>query len=209
MVIDAMGPEMYNNYTNPDVCGHEEQAPNQKTETFFRLLEEADKHVWPGCRKQTNVSTMAQILNLKSESNMHASCYDQFDQPNLVRADAGAEEVDGAECRMSNIDSEMLDVEENAQQDYMDSSDGFTTSAKHWNEIIEKQWNNERWKTKSKSGRDNRLTLKSGTITKHTAGSITIAAHKLKLHEKLGKVTYCFTVVRTCTPAGRREKATL
>ncbi|KAL2526951.1 Uncharacterized protein Adt_12005 [Abeliophyllum distichum] len=41
--------------------------------------------------------------------------------------------------------------------------------------------------TKSKSGRDNRLTLKSGTITKHTGGSITIAAHKLKLHEKLGK----------------------
>ncbi|KAL2538999.1 hypothetical protein Fot_20390 [Forsythia ovata] len=54
----------------------------------------------------------------------------QFDQPNLVRADVGAEELDGAEFRMSNIDSEMLDVEENAQHDYVDSSDGFTTSAR-------------------------------------------------------------------------------
>ncbi|KAL2520676.1 Uncharacterized protein Fot_24599 [Forsythia ovata] len=53
----------------------------------------------------------------------------EFDQPNLVRADVGAEELDGAECRMSNIDSKMLDVEENAQHDYVDRSDGFTTSA--------------------------------------------------------------------------------
>ncbi|CAA3020177.1 Hypothetical predicted protein [Olea europaea subsp. europaea] len=57
----------------------------------------------------------------------------------------------------------------------------------HWNEIIGKHWNNEGWKKKSKLGRDNRLTVKSGTITKHTASSITIAAHKLRLYEKLGK----------------------
>ncbi|KAL2489014.1 Uncharacterized protein Fot_42306 [Forsythia ovata] len=42
-------------------------------------------------------------------------------------------------------------------------------------------WNNEQWKKKSKSDRDNQLTLKLGTITKRNAGSITIAAQKLRL----------------------------
>ncbi|KAL2529567.1 Uncharacterized protein Fot_22168 [Forsythia ovata] len=61
----------------------------------------------------------------------------EFDQPNLVRADVGAEELDGAEFRMSNIDSEMLDVEENAEHDYVDSSDGFTTSASEGENSLE------------------------------------------------------------------------
>ncbi|CAA2969128.1 Hypothetical predicted protein [Olea europaea subsp. europaea] len=66
-------------------------------------------------------------------------------------------------------------------------------SVEHWNDIIEKKRNNEGWKKKSKLGRDNRLTIKSGTITKHTAGSIKIAVHKQRLekydiaiHEKYG-----------------------
>ncbi|CAA3015385.1 Hypothetical predicted protein, partial [Olea europaea subsp. europaea] len=78
MVIDAMGPEMYHNYINPNVCAHEDQTPNQHVANFFRLLEEADKPVWPSCSKHINLSTMAQLLNLKSEFNMPTACYDRM-----------------------------------------------------------------------------------------------------------------------------------
>lgn len=75
-------------------------------------------------------------------------------------------------------------AKENSRSENVDKWKGhgpLWLSAEHWNEIIEKRWNNEGWRKKSKLGRDNRLTVKSGSITKHTAGSITIAAHKLRL----------------------------
>ncbi|CAA0813190.1 Unknown protein [Striga hermonthica] len=64
MVLDAMGPELYRAY-------HEdsgEEVPNPNAEEFFRLLEEVDRPLWPGCNKQTKLSATSQLLNLFANS---------------------------------------------------------------------------------------------------------------------------------------------
>ncbi|XP_022893387.1 uncharacterized protein LOC111407909 isoform X2 [Olea europaea var. sylvestris] len=78
MVLDVMGTEMYHDYINPNICGHEEQTPNQHAANFFTLLEEANKPIWPVCSRHTNLSIMARLLNLKSEFNMPTACYDRM-----------------------------------------------------------------------------------------------------------------------------------
>ncbi|GKB14756.1 transposase, Ptta/En/Spm, partial [Tanacetum coccineum] len=55
--------------------------------------------------------------------------------------------------------------------------------SRYWEDMIDQVWNTPEWKTKSKSGRVNRLILKEAS--NHCAGSITIAQHKRKLEEEL------------------------
>lgn len=47
----------------------------------------------------------------------------------------------------------------------------------HWNELTDTYWNNEKWLKKSENGKKNRCSTKSGSISKHTGGSIPFALH--------------------------------
>lgn len=51
-------------------------SPKSTCSNFFRPLEEVDKPVWLGCSKRTNLSTVAQLMNLKSEFYMPIAFYD-------------------------------------------------------------------------------------------------------------------------------------
>lgn len=46
-----------------------------------------------------------------------------------------------------------------------------------WNELID-HWTSESWQHKSKVASENRMTLKDGSIAKHTGGSKSFASHK-------------------------------
>lgn len=55
-----------------------EEDPNPSTSKFYNLLSDVDEPLWDGCKKHSKLSTVTQLLNLKSEFNMNVSCYDQM-----------------------------------------------------------------------------------------------------------------------------------
>ncbi|OMO62927.1 hypothetical protein CCACVL1_22575 [Corchorus capsularis] len=75
MVIDSCYPEF-------DSAGggtsFSEELPNSSAAKFFGLLKDADEPLYSGCNKHTKLSAIAQFLNVKSEFNLSASCYDRI-----------------------------------------------------------------------------------------------------------------------------------
>ncbi|XP_075095246.1 uncharacterized protein LOC142173538 [Nicotiana tabacum] len=53
-----------------------------------------------------------------------------------------------------------------------------------WDKLLEK-WNTAEWKAKSEQAKANRASSKGGSL--HTGGSITFAAHKLRLENERGR----------------------
>ncbi|OMO57352.1 Transposase, Ptta/En/Spm, plant [Corchorus olitorius] len=56
--------------------------------------------------------------------------------------------------------------------------------AEIWAWLIDNVWTTDDWLRKSQAGSKNRLTLKDGSISKHTSGSIPMLLHGRKLKEK-------------------------
>ncbi|OMO57751.1 Transposon, En/Spm-like protein [Corchorus capsularis] len=55
-----------------------EELPNGSAAKFFGLLKDADEPLYSSCNKHTKLSAVAQFLNVKSEFNLSASCYDRI-----------------------------------------------------------------------------------------------------------------------------------
>ncbi|RDX90085.1 hypothetical protein CR513_28087, partial [Mucuna pruriens] len=72
MVIDVTGNQL--NSKDQDL----EEDPNPSALKFYTLLRDADEPLWDECHKHTKLSTVTQLLNLKSEFNMSESCYDRM-----------------------------------------------------------------------------------------------------------------------------------
>ncbi|KAL0355742.1 UNVERIFIED_CONTAM: hypothetical protein Sradi_4021100 [Sesamum radiatum] len=56
-----------------------------------------------------------------------------------------------------------------------------------WDELVEKHWSGENYKGKCKIAQKNRMTEKEGCITKHTGGSISQGAHRMRMEKELGR----------------------
>ncbi|KAI3747075.1 hypothetical protein L6452_09519 [Arctium lappa] len=56
-----------------------------------------------------------------------------------------------------------------------------------WDDLVDKVWSTDGWKTKSKAGKKNRATLVNGSVSKHTCGSVSCAQHRLRLEKKLAR----------------------
>ncbi|KAJ8639970.1 hypothetical protein MRB53_016664 [Persea americana] len=63
MVHDIAGPDF-------DWEQDKEQIINSDAKAFFKLLDEGSEPLWPGCTKQTTLSAMATLLNIKGDHNM-------------------------------------------------------------------------------------------------------------------------------------------
>ncbi|KAK4435136.1 hypothetical protein Salat_0676900 [Sesamum alatum] len=72
MVMDAISPEFSSGF----MC--DEQLPNPEAQKFFNLLKDADEPLWDGCKNHTKLSTVAQLLSIKSEYNLPEAYYDRL-----------------------------------------------------------------------------------------------------------------------------------
>ncbi|KAJ8632923.1 hypothetical protein MRB53_026259 [Persea americana] len=69
MVHDIVGPYF-------DWEQDREQVMNFDAKAFFQLLDEGSEPLWPGCTKQTTLSVVATLLNIKADHNMRHECFE-------------------------------------------------------------------------------------------------------------------------------------
>ncbi|KAJ8769652.1 hypothetical protein K2173_005255 [Erythroxylum novogranatense] len=72
MVFDGVGCTYEKNTINV------EEEPNAEARKFFDLLQAADLELWPGCKKKTQLSSIARILNVKSEGHISDRSFDNI-----------------------------------------------------------------------------------------------------------------------------------
>ena len=72
MVMDATGPDF--------ITSTLDEEPNAEDKKFFDMLEAADKELWSGCKKVTQLSVIARLLNIKSEYRIPEQCFDTICQ---------------------------------------------------------------------------------------------------------------------------------
>lgn len=77
MIFDAVGVafNMDDQHHNDD---DKEEPPNPTAQRFYEMLRAADNELWPGCRNHSQLSPVARMIALKSESNMSEKCFDQI-----------------------------------------------------------------------------------------------------------------------------------
>ena len=71
MVHDIAGPDF-------DWEQDREQVMNSDAKAFFKLLDEGSEPLWPGCTKQTTLSAVATLLNIKADHNMSHECFESL-----------------------------------------------------------------------------------------------------------------------------------
>ena len=72
MVLDAAGPEFITRNLN--------EEPNPEDKKFFDMLNAADRELWPGCEKVTQLSVVARLLNIQSEYRIPEQCFNSICQ---------------------------------------------------------------------------------------------------------------------------------
>ena len=73
LVIDAIGHDL-----NPQTDGNETEPPDPKTQKLYDLLHKADEPLWSGCSKLSQLSTVARLLNIKSEGRITEKVFDDI-----------------------------------------------------------------------------------------------------------------------------------
>ncbi|KAJ8765474.1 hypothetical protein K2173_014596 [Erythroxylum novogranatense] len=72
MVHDGLGHTF-----DPNV-GHVDEEPNQQAKQLFDLLQSVDRELWPNCETMTQLSSIARILNIKSEGHISDRSFDKI-----------------------------------------------------------------------------------------------------------------------------------
>ena len=72
MVMDAAGYDFIERTFDED--------PNPEDKKFFDMLEAADRELWSGCKKATQFSVAARLLNIKSEYRIPEQCFNAICQ---------------------------------------------------------------------------------------------------------------------------------
>ncbi|XP_019171208.1 PREDICTED: uncharacterized protein LOC109166774 [Ipomoea nil] len=72
MVYDAAGPNL--------IARNMREEPNVEDKKFFDMLDAADRQLWSGCEKLTQLSAVARLLNIKTEYRLPEQCFDAFCQ---------------------------------------------------------------------------------------------------------------------------------
>lgn len=78
MVMDAIGPNFRWDFDNDENPRDREQSPNSNAHKFFDLLKDANEPLLEGCKRQTRLSAVSQLLNIKSEFNLSHACFDRI-----------------------------------------------------------------------------------------------------------------------------------
>ncbi|GKB24312.1 hypothetical protein Tco_0863713 [Tanacetum coccineum] len=73
LVIDAIGHD-----SNPPTNDNETEPPDLKTPKLYDLLHKADEPLWSGCSKLSQLSTVARLLNIKSEGHITEKVFDDI-----------------------------------------------------------------------------------------------------------------------------------
>ncbi|XXG73338.1 hypothetical protein AAC387_Pa07g2275 [Persea americana] len=71
MVHDIAGPDF-------DWEQDREQVMNSDAKAFFKLLDEGSEPLWPGCTKQTTLSAVTTLLNIKADHNTSHECFESL-----------------------------------------------------------------------------------------------------------------------------------
>ncbi|KAJ8635817.1 hypothetical protein MRB53_010084 [Persea americana] len=71
MVHDIAGPDF-------DWEQDREQVMNFDTKAFFKLFDEGSEPLWPSCTKQTTLSAVATLLNIKADHSMSHECFESL-----------------------------------------------------------------------------------------------------------------------------------
>lgn len=72
MVFDVAGPDFVRRTLD--------EEPNPEDKKFFDMLKAADKELWSGCEKLTQLSAVARLLNIKSEYRIPEQCFNAICQ---------------------------------------------------------------------------------------------------------------------------------
>ncbi|KAJ8755630.1 hypothetical protein K2173_022225 [Erythroxylum novogranatense] len=84
MVHDGLG------HTFKPVGENVHEEPNPQAKHFFDLLQSADRELWPNCETMTQLSSIARILNIKSEGHISDRSFDKiidfYSMKKLIRA---------------------------------------------------------------------------------------------------------------------------
>ncbi|KAJ8770996.1 hypothetical protein K2173_023321 [Erythroxylum novogranatense] len=72
MVHDGLGHTYEPSGENVD------EEPNPQAKQFFNLLQSADRELWPNCETMTQLSSIARILNIKSEGHISDRSFDKI-----------------------------------------------------------------------------------------------------------------------------------
>nr|GMC66641.1 uncharacterized protein LOC109166774 [Ipomoea batatas] len=72
MVFDAAGQNL--------IARNVGEEPNVEDKKFFDMLDAADRQLWSGCEKLTQLSAVARLLNIKTEYRLPEQCFDAFCQ---------------------------------------------------------------------------------------------------------------------------------
>ncbi|XXG62870.1 hypothetical protein AAC387_Pa05g1168 [Persea americana] len=71
MVHDIAGPDF-------DWEQDREQVMNSDAKAFFKLLDKGSEPLWPSCTKQTTLSAVVTLLNVKGDHNMSHECFESL-----------------------------------------------------------------------------------------------------------------------------------
>ncbi|KAL6550610.1 hypothetical protein OROMI_021098 [Orobanche minor] len=72
MVTDHGGPRF-----NVD---QNEELPNHEAQRLYDMLNAADRELWPGCEKHSQLSLALRLMSLKAENHMSERCYNHLTQ---------------------------------------------------------------------------------------------------------------------------------
>ncbi|KAL4590590.1 hypothetical protein LXL04_003524 [Taraxacum kok-saghyz] len=72
MVLDVAGPDFVTRFLD--------EEPNLEDKKFFDMLNAADRELWSGCEKVTQLSVVARLLNIKSEYRIPEDCFNSICQ---------------------------------------------------------------------------------------------------------------------------------
>ncbi|KAK1356087.1 hypothetical protein POM88_049343 [Heracleum sosnowskyi] len=72
--------EMVHDFAGPDFNWDQarEQPINVDAKDFFKLLDEGSEPLWDGCTKQSKLSAVATLLNIKTDHNMSHECFESL-----------------------------------------------------------------------------------------------------------------------------------
>ena len=76
MVLDAAGPELVGNSNDND--DYDDESSNSDTQRFYDVLVAANKPLWPGCTKHTELSLISRLMSVKSEGQMSENNFDSI-----------------------------------------------------------------------------------------------------------------------------------
>ncbi|PKA49514.1 hypothetical protein AXF42_Ash004054 [Apostasia shenzhenica] len=54
------------------------EEPSEEARKLYDYINDGRISLWPGCQRQTKMSAMSELLNLKSETNMSDACFDRM-----------------------------------------------------------------------------------------------------------------------------------